>query len=273
VPVASTTTPLVDGTAAVGVGTTWARADHVHPVPPQAIGDNRILNGGFAVNQRVYVSGTALPAAPATAAYGHDRWKAGAAGGTYTFTAAVPDTTVTITVGTLTQIIEALMIEGGVYTLSWTGTAQARVYQGTPTGSYATSPITTASLTAGTNTTVEFNTGTLTRVKLESGAVATPFNRHSVAKLNSDCQRYFIRYAQVMCSGWAATGAPAYNTFWMPTSMRASPTVTVGAPTYSNGSALTMNAVDNAVLRLQVLATATGYAYGIAVPLTLDAEL
>jgi hypothetical protein len=31
VPVASTTTPVMDGTAAVGTGTTWARADHVHP--------------------------------------------------------------------------------------------------------------------------------------------------------------------------------------------------------------------------------------------------
>jgi hypothetical protein len=28
---ASTTTPVMDGTAAVGTGTTWARADHVHP--------------------------------------------------------------------------------------------------------------------------------------------------------------------------------------------------------------------------------------------------
>ena len=31
VPSASTTTPKMDGTAAVGTGTTWARADHVHP--------------------------------------------------------------------------------------------------------------------------------------------------------------------------------------------------------------------------------------------------
>jgi hypothetical protein len=29
-PVASSTTPVMDGTAAVGVGTTWARSDHVH---------------------------------------------------------------------------------------------------------------------------------------------------------------------------------------------------------------------------------------------------
>ena len=31
VPAASSTTPSMDGTAAVGTGTTWARADHVHP--------------------------------------------------------------------------------------------------------------------------------------------------------------------------------------------------------------------------------------------------
>lgn len=32
VPVASSTAPGMDGAAAIGVGTTWARADHVHPV-------------------------------------------------------------------------------------------------------------------------------------------------------------------------------------------------------------------------------------------------
>ena len=42
---------------------------------PPAIGDNRIINGNFAVNQRTYVTDTALVAT----AYGHDRWKAGAA--------------------------------------------------------------------------------------------------------------------------------------------------------------------------------------------------
>ena len=30
-PVASSTTPVMDGAAAVGTGTTWARADHIHP--------------------------------------------------------------------------------------------------------------------------------------------------------------------------------------------------------------------------------------------------
>lgn len=31
IPAASSTAPKMDGTAAVGTGTTWARADHVHP--------------------------------------------------------------------------------------------------------------------------------------------------------------------------------------------------------------------------------------------------
>jgi hypothetical protein len=31
VPVASSTVPIMNGTAAVGTGTTWARTDHVHP--------------------------------------------------------------------------------------------------------------------------------------------------------------------------------------------------------------------------------------------------
>lgn len=31
IPLASTTTPLIDGTASYGSGTTWARSDHVHP--------------------------------------------------------------------------------------------------------------------------------------------------------------------------------------------------------------------------------------------------
>ena len=190
------------------------------------LGDNRIINGNFAVNQRGYVSGTALPASPTVAnGYGHDRWKAGAGGCTYTFTALLPDTTITITANTLTQIIEAGMIEGGVYTLSWTGTAQARVYQGTPSGSYAASPITTASLPAGVNTIVEFNTGTVTRVKLEIGSVVTPYNRQSLAKSLADCQRYYQALNNQLYA-YSTTGSLILASWTMSVQMRAAPTVT-----------------------------------------------
>ena len=69
VPAASTTTPAMNGTAAVGTGTTWARADHVHPTDVRIIGDSRIINGDMGRDQRNNgASGTALNAFPA------DRW-------------------------------------------------------------------------------------------------------------------------------------------------------------------------------------------------------
>ena len=264
-PPASTVTPLPDGNAAVGVSAAYARADHIHPAVQ--IGDNRIINGNFAVNQRAQVSGTAL----AAAAYGHDRWKAGASGCTYTFTATLPDTTITLTAGTLTQIIEAGMIEGGVYTLSWTGTAGARVYQGTPTGSYVASPITTASLPAGANTTVEFAAGTVTRVKLESGAIVTPFPRQSLAKSMADCQRYYQVCYQLIANGYAVGGANV-NASFTPFTMRASPTIALSVPVYSNASGLQTYNININSFTLAATITATGSGYGWC-NVILDAEL
>ena len=53
IPVASSTTPLANGTAAVGAGTTWARADHVHPTDTSGwLGDNRLINGDMRIDQR-----------------------------------------------------------------------------------------------------------------------------------------------------------------------------------------------------------------------------
>ena len=229
------------------------------------LGDNRIINGNFAINQRGYVSGTALPASPTVAnGYGHDRWKAGAGGCTYTFTVAVPDTTITITANTLTQIIEAGMIEGGVFTLSWTGTAQARVWQGTAAGSYAASPVTTAALTAGTNTVVEFNAGTLTRVKLEIGSVATPFNRQSLAKSLNDCRRYYQQLGgfgggTVGMQGYASVaGGVTFSHTIGYQSMRAAPTTAVvGTFTTNNAGTANMYASLQQML-LQVNPPAVG---------------
>jgi hypothetical protein len=254
VPVASTITPLADGIAAIGTSGAFARADHVHPLPPQAIGDNRIINGNFAINQRAQVSGTAL----AAAAYGHDRWKAGASGCTYTFTAALPDTTITITAGSLTQIIEAGMIEGGVYTLSWTGTAQARVYQGTPTGAYAASPIITASLPAGVNTVVEFNAGTVVRAKFEIGSVASPYNRQSLAKSLADCQRYYQAIGgqiYAFSPGWGAA-ANIISAFTLPVLMRATPTAAFSNITYVNSSGIAINQITSTFYSALIVQTA-----------------
>lgn len=226
------------------------------PPPPQPtppIGENRIINGNFAINQRGYTSGAGISAA----AYGHDRWKAGAAGCSYTFTAALPDTTITITAGSLTQVIEAGVIEGGVYTLSWTGTAQARVYQGAPTGAYASSPVVTTALAVGVNTIIEFNIGTVVRVKFEIGSVATPFNRPSLTKSTADCQRYY------QVGVFNGSGNLAANGWWgwswaLPVQMRANPTVGVNATTATNVANVSMAGVAGSSVYISATAIAAG---------------
>jgi hypothetical protein len=143
---------------------------------------NRIINGNFAVNQRV-VAGTVTLAA---GAYGHDRWKAGAAGCTYTFASSGLDTTITISAGSLQQVIESVNVEGGTYVMSWTGTAQGKI----AAGAYSATGV-TGSGTAGSNLTVEFNIGTLTKVQLEVGSSVSSFERRPYGLELVLCQRYY----------------------------------------------------------------------------------
>jgi len=153
------------------------------PITSQA-GKNLIINGDMAINQRGVTGTVSLSAG----AYGHDRFKAGAAGATYTFATTANVTTITITAGSLQQVVEGLNIQSGTHTLSWTGTAQGKI----DAGSYSASGV-TGTLTGGTNATVEFNTGTLTNVQLEEGTTATPFEHLQYGQQLALCQRYYER--------------------------------------------------------------------------------
>ena len=158
---------------------------------------NIVINGGFTINQRVYVSAAVL----ASGLYGHDRWKAGTGGGDYSFTQLESDTTITIAANkTLIQAIENKNVQATSYLLSWTGTAQARVglNSATPSGAYAASPILITGQTVGTVMSVEFGngaaSGTLGKVQLERGtatAQATSFEQRPFQVELSMCQRYF----------------------------------------------------------------------------------
>jgi len=193
---------------------------------------NKIINGNFAINQRG-VSGTVSLSA---GAYGHDRFKAGSSGCTYTFATSANVTTITITAGSLQQVIEGVNLQSGTHVLSWTGTAQAKI----DSGSYADTGV-TATLTGGTNATVEFGTGTVTKAQLEAGTTATPFENLQFTNQLQLCQRYYYKsYAQnsgtvpLTSSGWIGSRhgiAYATNNIGMdvryPVIMRASPTVTI----------------------------------------------
>lgn len=193
--------------------------------PLSAIFRNRLIDAGFIINQRGYVSNTAL----SSGAYAHDRWKAGASGCTYTFTqgsAGVP-ITITITAGSLQQVIEgANMPEGGTYTLSWEGTAQARFNGGT----YGSSPLAITGIVAGANTTIEFNTGTLLKPQVEVGSQNTTWEFRSIGQELALCQRYYQRFGGNLYSSYAngfgeSGGANATFNIVFPIQMRAAPTL------------------------------------------------
>jgi hypothetical protein len=171
---------------------------------------NVIINGGFIINQRGYTSGTAL----ASGSYGHDRWKGGASGGTYTFTAGSTgvNTTLTITAGSIIQVIEGANLPvSGTYVLSWTGTAQGKI----GSGSFSSSGV-TGTITAGTNTNIEFNTGTCGNVQLELGSVASSFDYRNFGTELLLCQRYFEKTFPINVTPANNTGSSAEVFFSSP---------------------------------------------------------
>ena len=179
----------------------------------QAIGTkNVIINGNFNVNQRG-VSGTVTLAA---GAYGHDRWKGGASGCTYTFATVENVTTLTISAGSLIQVVEGLNLQSGTYTLSFSGTAQGKI----GAGSFSSSGV-TGTATGGTNLNIEFNTGTLSLVQLEKGSTATSFEYRPYGTELQLCQRYLPAYQAVTVAGQALSTTTARFILPLPVTTRA----------------------------------------------------
>lgn len=244
----------------------------LHAVPKQQLdaavvmysGKNRVINGTFAVNQRAFAGGSRT-----SGQYGHDRWKAGSGGATYTVTGETAD----ITVGTLQQVIEGVNVpEGGTYTLSWSGTAQARV----DSGSYAASPITVTGKTAGSNITVEFGTGTVTKVQFEAGSTATSFERRLYSQELAAAQRYYLAMTgrNVNVAGVAGSaGQYSYANLALPTEMRAAPTVGYSITSNTNVSTAAPQDSSKWGCTLTITAAASGQFSIIFNALYFDAEL
>jgi len=223
-------------------------------------------NSGFGVNQRTYVSGVAL----AAGAYAHDRWKAGAGGCTYTFTASGgPSTTITITAGTLQQVVEGLSVAGGSYMLSWTGTAQGRV----GAGSYAASPVAVTGIVAGANTTLEFNAGTLGQVKLEAGTVVTPWAARTAADELGTCQRFY-QGINTSARGSYSTGANFTNSVNFLVTMRATPTAVLAVSgTVGNLSSQMLTPLNPSGGYFNISTAAAGDGYAVGSVWNLSADL
>jgi hypothetical protein len=143
---------------------------------------NRLINGNPLINQTA-VSGTVILAA---AAYGHDMWKAGAGGCTYTFATVNNVVTITISAGTLQQIIEGINLQSGTHVLSWFGTSTARI----DSGSYSASGV-TGTAVGGTNQTIEFGVGTFSKAQYEQASIPSSFEVRPYGVEFAMCQRYY----------------------------------------------------------------------------------
>jgi len=231
---------------------------------------NKIINGNFALNQRGYSSASTL----SSGTYAHDRWKAGASGGDYSFTQSANGCTITIAAGkTLIQVIEDANIEGGTYVLSWSGTAQARygVDSATPSGSYADSPITITGQSASTTMSVEFDDGTLSNVQLELGSTATTFEQRGIGTELALCQRYYqklnslsggnVGFGYGIC--YSTTSCFAYVKYAGP--MRAAPTISQSNTGLNDGTVKATTALSSASYGDNSLAVIISVASGLTV--------
>lgn len=211
---------------------------------------NLIYNGGFTVNQRGYVSSANI----AVGGFGHDRWKGGAAGGTYSFSQLNSNTTITVASGkSLIQVIAPADVQFSTYTLSWSGNAQGRygVNTATPAGSYVSSPILIEGQSPGVTMSVEFNTGTLGNIFLNAGPVITTYVPRTYQQELALCQRFYVQYGGTTTNenlggfGYSDTTTTGRISVSFPVQLRATPTLITNTPLSSynciNGSGASTN--------------------------------
>jgi hypothetical protein len=184
---------------------------------------NKVVNGNFNVNQRVYASGTATVVANQ---YTLDCWRVVTSGQNLAYAASGNGNIVTAPAGGLEQTIEGANIEGGTYVASWTGAGTCTV-NGTAIANGGN-----VALPANTNVVIHL-VGAVSKFQLELGTVPTAFEFRPVSIEIGICQRYAWRLVSSLYG--ACNGASGGNVaIQFPVQMRATPTYT----NTSNGSAL-----------------------------------
>lgn len=208
---------------------------------------NRLINGNFSINQLALSGSITLTAGQ----YGHDGFKGGAGGCTYTFATGTNVTTLTITAGTLVQVVNGKNLLSGAHILGWDGTAQARI----DGGSYGSSPK-SGTAVGGVNQTVEWGTGTLALAQYEPGSTRTPFEMRDDELQR--CRAYFRKsYDQAVAAGavtaagqigavsvGTAVGATLFNLNFDPP-MNSIPTIVAYSPLGAAGYCLDVGGATN----------------------------
>ncbi|WP_413207690.1 hypothetical protein [Rhodospirillum sp. A1_3_36] len=226
---------------------------------------NLLINARGQVNQRRYVSGTAISAA---GQYTLDRWRVVAAGEAFVWTTVDGTAVFTAPAGGVEQVIEGANILTGTHVLSFTGTATCTV-----DGASKVSGDTVV-LTGGQNCTVRFSGGTFSLPQIERGAVAGPFDSRHVQTELALCQRYYCRSragARFYSSG---AGASIENIVYWPSEMRTAPT-TIGpvGGSYVNVASGVLYSPDQYGVRFYLSSASSGDCYAVGPQVTADAEI
>ena len=190
---------------------------------------NLFLNPRFRVNQRGYVSGTAASAGQ----YTLDRLKMTVAGQALAFAASGAGVRATFPAGGCDEVILGENVRGGIYTISWVGTATAKV-----NGVTIANGGQTASLPAATNITINLSAGWAEDVMFQLGSVATSPDDQGYAAELFDCQYYGYALSpsvagQPVCSvTFTYSNYLAVGTLKFPRAMRVNPTASflAGSP-------------------------------------------
>ncbi|WP_426102881.1 hypothetical protein [Pseudomonas sp. PSPC3-3] len=225
---------------------------------------NILINARGSINVRGYVSGTATTAANQ---FTIDRWYVVTSGQNLTFGDSGGIRTLTAPAGGVMQSIRGENIAGGVYVLTWTGTATATV-NGTAVANGGT-----VTLPAATNARIKFAGGTFSLPQLELGSVATVFDLPNDDQESLICARYF----QAPGVQWnivgnaAVANQPVMDALYSFPRMISTPAVSTFSTSAVNVSIGSVFATPSALVQTAT-SPAIGYSKYLFVIYTLDAD-
>lgn len=209
---------------------------------------NLIINGDFRVNQRGASSGTSL----ASGAYFLDRWKSLAATNAVTWTGdGTAGRVLTIPASkSIAQVIERTDVPAGDYTVAWTGSAAARVYNVGDTPPAYSSGVNqiTVTLDGAADVVVEFGPGSLSEVAAYPGSTAYPFRRRRYADELERCR---------LDQAGKATSGSGWTTVSFPRAYAVAPVVLAAPEVTANQYSVIAN-VTTSGFDVGVVATAPG---------------
>jgi len=232
---------------------------------PQRRTKNLLINAGFRVNQRLYVSGSATVSDDQ---YTLDRWRVLVLGESVDFQALAADNTIQAPSGGMGQKIEALNIKGGIYTIQWEGLATCRVNGvSRKTGESFV-------LESGLVADVVFYGGSVNKPQIEEGSIRTGFEYVSIGDDMNMCQRFFQKIVGMRAAIYSSLSSTYFVSAALIIELRASPTVS-GLSYSSYGGSIGVTLVTKSLMVLNVITGSSdaGRYGGYSIAFNADAEL